>query len=166
MKRLFLVLLMCLAAFAAGAQTVSDLTGSWTSHDSDTDEDMEMTADETLTFRKDGSFTQSGYCYAKMRLDEETQFECDFEYSAEGKFTLNADVITYTFTPKSIVIKEGKVEMPNMMKALLFKPLVSEIKKTLKGTRSDRIMSFDGKTLMLLDLKEKDATPDTFTRSK
>lgn len=143
---------------------LEDLTGSWTTSSSEKDDDMELTATGTLTFKEDGSFTENGYCLVTFILDAETSFTCDFVYSASGTASVVDGVLTLAHNPSSATIKEGKKEMPGLIKAIVMNPLKTEMKRTLKKPAHDRIVSFDNSEMTLLCLDDKDAEKETYHR--
>lgn len=161
---LSLAILAMAASSPLLAWTPKELSGKWMSKDYDKDDDIELDGKTFLTIKEDGTFTEEGYCKLKLFLDKDNCFQCDFKYTTLGTYVLDGDKITFTNDPKQSTLVEGNNKMPGIMKALLYKPLVNEMKKSFKKPHSHIIKDLTSESFKMAEPKEKDATPDLYTK--
>lgn len=166
MKRIILTILAALVSFAAFSQTREDLTGTWLYTEiDDSDGDLCMLK-QYMDYNLDGTCSCRGNIYMEMSLDDDgTRFKAGFSFSAKGTWKLEDDIITYKFSPETItVVNDDEINMPGLLKALFFNPAKNEMKKELKKFPPARIISYNGKEMVVKDTVGRDATEDLFVR--
>ena len=157
-------LIFTMICLPAGAQTVEQLVGRWTTVYEDNDEDMKMKATSTYTFNADGSLVEEGVCELVLMFDEKTSIPVTISFHGEGNYTLSGDVISYVFNPKAVVVEEEGGKVPGLLRMLLINPLKSEMKKSVKKPSSDRILEFAPGKMTLLTIGDKDAEKEVYIK--
>lgn len=163
--RLIIVIALALIGCRAFSQTKEDLAGKWMHEEIDNSDGDLMAGKDYLDFKADGTCINSGEMYMEMSMDAESRFHAQFTYEAKGTWTLESGVISFKFDPKSITIVQGEGNnLPGILKAMLFNPLMNEMKKEIKKHSPCQIVSFSPSEMVLKATDDKEATEDKYVR--
>lgn len=165
MKNLIIVLLSLALSVSLYAQ---EITGKWTQTHQGSENGSEMTASETLSIMKNGTFDDVLILEMKFTDDENEQapVRLKVRISCGGTWSLADKVLSQTYDAKSVKteVLEQPDGFPKFFMNLLCKRVVSEFKKHSKKPVRYNVLALTSDKLRIQEIGAKDPETETYTR--
>ncbi len=167
MKKLIIALLGLALSVGLHAQEIS---GKWIQTHQESEDGSEMTASETLSIMKGGTFDDVLMLEMKFTDDknEQAPVKLKVRISCAGTWSLADKVLSQTYDAKSVKteVLEQPDGFPKFFMNVLCKKIVSEFKKHSKKPVRYNVLALTSDTLRIQETGSKDPETETYTRAE
>lgn len=165
------------ADIASLGQPDPALTGTWVSRHETNDKNGKREHYDRVSFFSDGTFAQYGYIKMEMK-ESGTPAHIEISFQGSGKYGVTNDNINFCFSPSDRTAKLDRFDVSTdktlsahqagatkfILKSVLIKPLIKDMRKSMKEGQIYHIDSITTSTLDMTDLKDEEHKSETYLK--